>query len=151
MINRHAPRFGFLIGMLACFCSALLVALCLYLRLRLEDHKALFETVGAVFVCCFAVFAERLIIGKPLEVLGRHSSNIFLFHTFIVTYFFSRQLYSLHNWFAITLVLVLACLAISWVLEQIKRLIRYNELSGNVAEFFSSLIAKAEGKHHLSA
>jgi len=136
---------------LASILSLALVALCLALRLKLEEHKALFETIGAVFVCSFAVFSEPFITSRPLDYLGKHSANIFLFHTFIVTYFFSKQLYSLHSWLLITAVLVFSCLAISWIIEKVKQLAHFAEFSNRTADFFANLVCEPNWHHTLKA
>lgn len=66
-------------------------------------------------------------ICKPLEFCGKHSMNIFLFHTFIKTFWFKDFIYESHNPIIIFFLLLSICLIISMILEQFKKLIRFEE------------------------
>ena len=68
------------------------------------------------------------LISNVLMFIGKHSMNIFLFHTFIRSYLFSEFTYSFHHFALITLVLLLVSLAVSAVLELIKKYSGYNKL-----------------------
>lgn len=71
-------------------------------------------------------------IAKALEFLGKHSMNIFLFHTFIFYMWFRNFIYASRNPLIIFLELFIACLLISIVLECVKKLIRFDTLIANI-------------------
>lgn len=56
------------------------------------------------------------------EFLGRHSMNIFYFHTFIYYFWYNEFIYSFQYPVFITSVLLLICLAVSIVIEYIKKI-----------------------------
>ena len=60
-------------------------------------------------------------VQKLFSFLGKHSMNIFLFHTFIFSYWFKSFIYSPQNPFLIFLLLLGICLLISIILELIKK------------------------------
>lgn len=60
-------------------------------------------------------------IEKVLSFIGRHSMNIFLFHTFIYYYWFKDFIYHTRNPFLIFMTLLLVCLVISMGIEYLKK------------------------------
>jgi len=68
-------------------------------------------------------------IQKLLFVLGKHSGNIFLLHTFIHVSFFNNFIYSFHYPLLIFFILLLLSLLSSVVIEFIKAKTRYNKLT----------------------
>ena len=56
-----------------------------------------------------------------MSFFGKHSMNIFLFHTFIFGYWFKDFIYSSRNPFIIFFLLLGICVIISLILEQIKK------------------------------
>lgn len=69
---------------------------------------------------------------KALAFLGKHSMNIFLFHTFIYYMWFQDIIYITRNPFVIFLELLASCLLISVLLESIKKLIRFDTLIARI-------------------
>lgn len=67
-------------------------------------------------------------ISRPMAFLGKHSFNIFLFHTFIYSYYFHSLIYWHRNPMVIVATLTIACILISICIEQIKKLIRFDLL-----------------------
>lgn len=65
-------------------------------------------------------------IGNTLEFVGKHSMNIFLFHTFIKTFWFKDFVYMSHNPLIIFVEFLLVNLAISILMEQIKKIIKFD-------------------------
>ena len=80
-----------------------------------------------IFVSFF-IISRIPIISKLLEVLGKHSGAIFMFHTFIFTYYFEDFFYSFNNPLLIFLVTVIICLMISILISFIKRITCYDKL-----------------------
>ncbi len=71
---------------------------------------------------------EEWKFGQGLAFIGKHSSNIFMFHTFIFSQYFKEAIY----WFkyppVILVVLLVLCLIISVGLEKLKSATRYYKL-----------------------
>lgn len=112
------------------FCLLFLIAA--FDRLVAPD-KLRFDTV----IVLLMVIAYKSIyipeaIAKALEFLGKHSMNIFLFHTFIFYMWFRNFIYASRNPLIIFLELLIACLLISIVLECVKKLIRFDNLIANI-------------------
>lgn len=65
---------------------------------------------------------------RALAFLGKHSFNIFLFHTFFYYYWFKNLFYSPTNPILIFLLLLLVTLLVSLVLEYVKEKIGFNKV-----------------------
>lgn len=59
-------------------------------------------------------------LGVCLSFFGKHSFNIFLFHTFIFYYYYQSYIYYLRNPFLIFFLLLSVCLILSVFLEYLK-------------------------------
>ena len=68
------------------------------------------------------------LLKKALAILGQHSMNIFLFHTFIYYFWFQDFIYSPRTPLLIFLLLMGICLMVSVCLERLKRALRLQEL-----------------------
>lgn len=110
--------------------SFFLVLLSIYLRCNIFENQVYFDSLFAFSIIIFSYFLLSAIpyLNKLLELLGRHSANIFMFHTFIYSYYFSQFTYSLSYSLLIYIVLVTVCLLISVVIEFIKDKIKYKYL-----------------------
>lgn len=86
------------------------------------------EPILAMVVCYISYRYISRIRGlrAGLSFLGKHSMNLFLMHTFIKAYYFADFTYSFRYWWLILLVLIADTLAISILIEYLKKLIRYN-------------------------
>ena len=60
-------------------------------------------------------------MNKVFESLGKHSMNIFLFHTFIFYYWFTDIVYATRNPLAIFVELICICWGVSVVIEYVKK------------------------------
>ena len=91
--------------------------------------KLRFDAV-IVFLMVIAYKSIKLpeMVSKVLEFFGRHSMNIFLFHTFIFDMWFKDIIYITRNPFIIFLELLSVCLIISVILESIKKMIRFDSI-----------------------
>lgn len=67
-------------------------------------------------------------VEKTLEFLGKHSMNIFLFHTFIFSHWLKVFIYSPKNPLLIFLLLLALCLIISVAIEWLKKIIKIDSL-----------------------
>lgn len=122
----------------------LVLGLIIYSRIKLTKSIGsdftyeLTDNVIPAFVCyyCYEFITDIPLISNILMFIGKHSMNIFLFHTFIRSYLFREFTYSFHHFALITLVLLLVSLAVSVVLELIKKYSGYNKL----VDYFSQKI-----------
>lgn len=73
-------------------------------------------------------------VNKVLAFLGKHSMNIFLTHTFIRWVYLRDFTYSWGHFMIINIVLVLISLGISYVIELLKRLLRYDSMLDKVIQ-----------------
>ena len=85
------------------------------------------------FICLIGLFLYKQIrlcgiINRTLEFIGKHSLNIFLFHTFIYAYYFESFIYSSRNPIFIFLLLLGICLVLSFLIEKIKKNTGFNQL-----------------------
>ena len=78
-----------------------------------------FITLGLVQV--YRAFSLPAVLSKGLVFLGKHSMNIFLFHTFIFYFWFRDFIYASRNPLIIFLTLLVVCVIISMLLEQVKK------------------------------
>ena len=86
-----------------------------------------FFGLSIILIVVNAVYRSRH-ISRGFEFIGRHSGNIFMFHTFIYAFYFSGLIYSLWYPPLIYIALLVVCLLISVGLEELKKLTRYNKL-----------------------
>lgn len=73
-----------------------------------------------IILISYEYLAKVRFLSKFLVILGEHSFNIFLFHTFIFKYYFNTFIYSFKFPIIIFMVLLIICLFISIVIERIK-------------------------------
>lgn len=82
-----------------------------------------------MFVLAYSTIGGMNVLKKGLAFLGKHSFNIFLFHTFILTYYFPYFIYSMPHPILQYLALLISCVLVSLLIEKIKQIIRFNDLS----------------------
>lgn len=101
----------------------------------------LYCDVGITYIYAFAFFIPMLVfdlissipfISHLLKFLGKHSTNIFLTHTFIYYYFYTEYIYSLKYDWLILIVMLSLCSIVSMVMEFAKKLCGYNKLTNNM-------------------
>lgn len=88
--------------------------------------------IDALLCVCMALFLYRVELWKWLKTvmmeLGKHSMNIFLFHTFIYYYWFRDIIYASRNPIIIVVELLGVCYLLSVVIEWCKRKIGFYKL-----------------------
>ena len=82
-------------------------------------------------ICVILVFLYKSLnvsgkLENTLVFLGKHSMNIFLFHTFIFSYYFHDFIYCSHNPIIIYITLLVVCLIISVAINNFKEIIRWD-------------------------
>ena len=90
------------------------------------------EALLPLLICAFHLeYLNRVpVLSKILEILGIYSMDIFLIHNLIRARWFYDFTYSFGHWALIALVLLCISLGVSFLLEKIKKLIRYDRLAG---------------------
>ena len=76
-----------------------------------------------IILISFEYISKIKYLSKFLIIIGKHSLNIFLFHTFICGYYFSDYIYFFKIPVLIFMVLLLVCLGISLLIEKLKTLL----------------------------
>lgn len=122
---------------------ALIITVFLWYRTK---WFSIFDGCVAICICyCALRYISHIpILNKCLAFIGVHSMNLFMLHTFIYSYYFKDFIYSFRYWWAILLVLLVSTLFISVLLEQVKRLIKYNELEANCIKKVTNLVNTLE-------
>ena len=73
----------------------------------------------------YNVIDVQNICAKFTEILGKHSFNIFLFHTFIFGMFFTKFVYCFKYPIIILIVFTFLCVGISLILEEFKKILTF--------------------------
>ncbi len=104
------------------------------------------EAVCAVLMCVLATELPSM-IGTPIFILGKHSMNIFLLHTFIFGYYWSQLIYVWNYPALIFIALLVLSLAFSWAIEKYKTFIRFDRLVEIVSSRVTALplVTEKEG------
>ena len=77
--------------------------------------------IVGVGVCVYVQLTFPLLLTQVLSFLGKHSFNIFLFHTFFLIYV-HQYIYWSKNPILIFMTLLLLCIIVSIVIECIKQI-----------------------------
>ena len=86
---------------------------------------------SAIVIAMASVYSKVSIpafVSRPLTFLGKHSFNIFLFHTFIYAYYFHDIIFWSRNPVFIVLTLLGVCIIISLFIDQLKKLLRVDTI-----------------------
>lgn len=100
-------------------------------------YSLLFDTV-----VCVAIYLVYINIewgkrcNQVLAFLGKHSFNIFLFHTFIYAYYWQELIFWSRNPILIFLTLLTVCIVISVFIEKLKKRIYFD----NVCKYIVNLL-----------
>lgn len=105
-----------------------------YIRFAILPNNLYFDSIFAFSIVLFSylIISKIPIISSILFLLGKHSANIFMFHTFIFEYYFSSFIYGFKYSLLIYFVMIIVCLAISVTLEFIKKKIKYDKLFAKI-------------------
>ena len=81
---------------------------------------------------CFEFVIDITFIRKILVLLGKHSMNMFLSHTFFRAIYFPDFIYSFKYAWLDTLVLIIITLILSIIIEFLKENLKYNKIIDNI-------------------
>ena len=109
------------------FLACIFLLMCFY-RLKVSN-TVLWDSL----ICIWGTFTYQQwsrigFISKIFAFLGRHSFNIFLFHTFIYVYYFHDYIYWSQNPLLICATLLAACIVTSVLIEKIKEFFKINHV-----------------------
>lgn len=98
-----------------------------------------FGKVDAFFGFCLIILSYLIIskipvLNKVFEQLGKYSSMIFMFHTFIFSYYFKDLIYGMKYSFIIYPAFVVICYLIAFVLSWLKKIIGYDKLVAKITK-----------------
>jgi len=120
------PRYILLLGVIS-----LMAVLRIYFpSLHTTKFNWLFGLAIILFI--FELSKTLHMIGSLLSMLGKHLFNVFLFHSFIYSYFWKDFIYSFKQPIIIFMVLLLLCVTVSIVLEYVKKLIGFYSLTQKI-------------------
>lgn len=110
--------------------SILLIVVSLYIRITFLKNAVYFDAFFAFAIILFSYMVLSNIpkLSKSFEILGKHSANIFMFHTFIYSYYFQSIIYSPKYSLLIYIFMIFVCVLVSFGLEYLKKITRYNKL-----------------------
>ena len=110
----------------------LFLSLVIFFTLRskfsLPDYLDIITGVVPIILISYMFASKIKLLNKTLEELGICSGKIFMFHTFINSYYFHDFIYSLKYPLVIFLFMVVLCYLTAKLLEWIKNITRYNKL-----------------------
>ena len=105
-----------------------LAAVAFFAIRNIIPYGQLLDGVTAVFLAVtYKEFISRMKgLGRSLKFIGKHSMNIFLFHTFIYYIYFPDFIYWSRNPILIYMTLLVSCLCISVMIEWLKNTIGFD-------------------------
>lgn len=115
-----------------------ILILILFIYLRESDNNYFSYGFKDGIVPFFMIYmAYEFLVSIPvlsqiLAILGKHSMNIFLFHTFIRGVYFEGFTYSFGNAYLIVIILLLLSLAISIFIELLQKRLHYCSLCDRI-------------------
>jgi hypothetical protein len=122
-----------------------------YLAMSAEivsQMQYLYHPLAAVcFVAlCYVSITKLRLVGNGLKIIGKHSMNIFLFHSFIRSKWLNGFTYSLGKTWLIFLFVLGISLVFSIVMEQIKIWVHYRTFEKKSEQWIFALIERICGK-----
>lgn len=102
------------------------------------------DGILAILTCliCYLYLSRLPILCLILRVIGIHSANLFLMHTFIVSYYTKDFIYSFKYGLLILIVVILSTLSISKLIELLKKILHYDFQVNKAIQQTNSIIEK---------
>lgn len=91
------------------------------------------SAIVIILVVLYSSISLPRIISSLFAFLGKHSYNIFMFHSFIFFYYFHDLIYWSRNPGIICLTLLLVCVVLSWNIEFLKEKLRFDKVVKQMA------------------
>ena len=108
-------------------CIVAFITICFY-RLFVGDASLWDAAIVCTGVALYKMFEFPELVSRSLAFMGKHSFNIFLFHTFFHYYYFTDLIYWSSNPLLVWLTLLSVSILVSLLIEKIKLLIKFSKL-----------------------
>ncbi len=82
----------------------------------------------SIVLCTYLIVSKIPVLNIILEHIGKHSGTIFMFHTFIYSYYFKNFIYAAKYSVIIFFVMVVLCYVAAVMISYIQKLICYDRL-----------------------
>lgn len=105
-------------------------------RFFVTDVYLLDAAITLALVLFYKTISFPVFLTKFLCFLGKHSMNIFLFHTFIFYYWFQEYIYITRNPLIIYISLLCACILISILIEKLKLVLHFESLTKKIYSLY---------------
>ena len=114
----------------------------LYKASVLMQDKRFYVLIWNYFPVVFIIYFYLLIpylhiTQKILKLLGSHSANIFMIHTFLRGIYLQDFIYTRGHFTLVILTLLLMSLALSYCVEGLKKLVRFPTLVKKIDTYFA--------------
>lgn len=109
------------------------------LYFRYVGPMFLFDSCIAILICylVYSLGDKLYLIKKTLHILGKHSANGFMIHTFLYYIYFKDLYYGLKYFIIIWIALAITSLLASAIIEKAKTVLHYNKLFGKLIKKIS--------------
>ncbi len=106
------------------------------LRLMLKDNRMKIDFLFgfSIILLIFFGISKIPVLSKILEELGKKSGLIFMFHTFIYSYYFHGFIYSFKYPVLIFAVLLAISYCTAWIIQKLMDISRYSKLINNLTQ-----------------
>lgn len=104
-------------------------------RFFLSNYYVFDAFLALSIVLCYKSIRMPKVVSDVLSFLGKHSMNIFLFHSFIYYYWFKEYIYYYRNPFFIFILLLGTSVVISIFIEFLKKCIRFDNFLKKIDAF----------------
>lgn len=96
--------------------SIMFLIFAIYSRYKIGGIYDIVAAFSIIFISN-TIFCNIKGVSSILEILGKNSGNIFMFHTFIYKYFFNNEIAKLNSWILMYIVLIVSTLLISIIID----------------------------------
>lgn len=105
------------------------ILICLVFRF-ISSNKIYLDFLFAASIILISYFfiSKITVLSAALEIFGKNSNSVYMFHLFINYYYFQTYLFSLKYSLVIFLVYTIVCLMIALLINLLKKLLRVNKL-----------------------
>lgn len=108
----------------------------------LEGNKAFLLSSIAIIAVSYVCLSKIPGLNRILNGIGKHSGNIFMFHTFLFLYDAQNIVYAPQYAPIILTLFLVECVFISWLIEKLKECTGIHRLTSNVGRKISGVSAK---------
>ena len=121
--------------------SIFVVAILFVLGLFVEYGYLWDASIVLGIIMAYSLFKDSTnkYVLESFKFLGKHSFNIFLFHTFVFNYYFPDLIYWSHNPIVALISIITTCVIISVAIEYLKKAIRLDKLQSTILNYIDRI------------